>query len=167
MKYAVIAGTRMLQVEIDGSRLRVDGQAWDATLTRIPGTPLATLRTLRGTRNVVCRSEGDQWWVGLAGEQFVFQVLDERALAAREVAGRQAVRSVEGLVRAPMPGMVLRIEVAEGETVQAGTGLVVLEAMKMENEIRSPGPATVGRIVVAPGQAVEKGTPLVELRPQG
>jgi biotin carboxyl carrier protein len=62
-----------------------------------------------------------------------------------------------------MPGLVLRLEVSVGATVRAGQGLIVLEAMKMENEIKAGLAGVVKAIHVAPGQAVEKGAPLVEL----
>ena len=64
-----------------------------------------------------------------------------------------------------MPGMILRLEVEEGQAVTRGVGLVVLEAMKMENEIRAPEDGVVVRIHAEPGRAVEKGAPLVELGP--
>jgi pyruvate carboxylase subunit B len=62
-----------------------------------------------------------------------------------------------------MPGLVVRIEVALGQRVEAGAGLVVVEAMKMENELRASHPGVVERVHVQVGQAVEKGTPLVTL----
>jgi pyruvate carboxylase subunit B len=61
-----------------------------------------------------------------------------------------------------MPGLVVRVLVQPGQRVGPGQGLVVLEAMKMENELRATAPATVGSILVDPGQAVEKGQVLVE-----
>ena len=68
-------------------------------------------------------------------------------------------------LRAPMPGMVIKIEVEEGQQVSAGQGLVIVEAMKMENELRSPGEARVGRILVEEGTAVEKDQVLMEFSP--
>src|SRR2546422_4321868 len=65
--------------------------------------------------------------------------------------------------RAPMPGLVVRVEVADGQRVDAGAGLVVVEAMKMENELRAPRAGMVQTVHVAVGQAVEKGMPLVTL----
>jgi pyruvate carboxylase subunit B len=66
-----------------------------------------------------------------------------------------------------MPGLVLRVEVEVGQPVVPGSGLVVLEAMKMENEIRAPGPGRVRAVLVKAGQTVEKGSPLVELGAEG
>src|SRR5256884_6515780 len=65
------------------------------------------------------------------------------------------------VVRAPMPGLVVRVEVADGQRVDAGAGLVVVEAMKMENELRAPRAGVVQTVHVTAGQAVEKGAALV------
>jgi biotin carboxyl carrier protein len=66
-------------------------------------------------------------------------------------------------LKAPMPGLVLRIMVNEGDTVKKGDPLLVLEAMKMENVIKADGDGTVKRIAVEPKQVVEKNTLLIEL----
>ena len=68
-------------------------------------------------------------------------------------------------LRAPMPGLVVQVPVGEGDHVEAGTTVVTIEAMKMENELRAEGVATVARVMVAPGEAVDKGQVLVEFRP--
>jgi pyruvate carboxylase subunit B len=62
-----------------------------------------------------------------------------------------------------MPGLVVRVNVQPGDEVQAGQGLVVMEAMKMENELRAPAAGRVRAILAAPGTAVEKGAVLIEL----
>jgi pyruvate carboxylase subunit B len=64
-----------------------------------------------------------------------------------------------------MPGLVVRLLVAPGDRVAAGAGLVVVEAMKMENELKAPSDGLVEKIHVAPGARVEKGAALVELAP--
>jgi pyruvate carboxylase subunit B len=66
---------------------------------------------------------------------------------------------------APMPGMVVKVEVAEGDVVREGQGVVIVEAMKMENELRAAGAGRVRRVHVSRGQAVEKDQVLVELEP--
>jgi pyruvate carboxylase subunit B len=62
-----------------------------------------------------------------------------------------------------MPGMIVRLNVKEGDQVRAGQGLVVMEAMKMENELRAAASGTVLRVLVSPGNAVEKGAILLEM----
>ena len=66
-------------------------------------------------------------------------------------------------IPAPLPGTVLAVKVAAGETVKAGQVLVVIEAMKMENEILAPHDGTVAQVVTAKGAAVDTGAPLVVL----
>ena len=87
-------------------------------------------------------------------------VVDPRAAAlAAGAAGN------EGEVSTPMPGVVVRVLVAEGDTVQAGQVLLVVEAMKMENEYKSAIDGTVQALHVAPGQTVEANTVLASVRP--
>ncbi len=69
----------------------------------------------------------------------------------------------EGVVTSPMPGKILRILVKEGESVKTGQGLVVLEAMKMENEIPAPKDGVVKKILIKEGDTVDTGQPLIEL----
>ena len=70
-------------------------------------------------------------------------------------------------VVAPMPGMVLRVEVEEGDQVEEGQGIAIVEAMKMENELRALSAGTVTRVHVREGEAVEKDQILVELAALG
>jgi biotin carboxyl carrier protein len=76
---------------------------------------------------------------------------------------RAVSRGGETTVVAPMPGRIVRLLVAEGDRVEAGTPLVVIEAMKMENELRVAHAATIVRVLVEPGTTVEAGAKLVEL----
>jgi pyruvate carboxylase subunit B len=65
-------------------------------------------------------------------------------------------------MRAPMPGLIVRVDVTAGDEVRTGEGVVIIEAMKMENELRADGGGIVSRVLVEAGQAVEKGAVLVE-----
>jgi pyruvate carboxylase subunit B len=64
-----------------------------------------------------------------------------------------------------MPGLVVRVEVGVGDTVRAGQGVLIMEAMKMENELKADAPGVVSRILAESGQAVEKGAVLIEFTP--
>jgi biotin carboxyl carrier protein len=64
---------------------------------------------------------------------------------------------------APTPGLVVEVEVEVGQTVRAGQGVVVVEAMKMENELKAPADGVVASIAVQPGQTVDKGAVLLVL----
>ena len=93
------------------------------------------------------------------------EVVDERARSIRALTGNRAAAVGPRPVVAPMPGLVVRVEVSEGDMVSAGQGMVIVEAMKMENELLAEGPAIVRRVHVSDGDAVEKGQLLVELAP--
>ena len=86
------------------------------------------------------------------------------APAAAPAAAAPAAPVVTGAgetVNAPMPGNILKVNVANGQAVKAGTVLVVLEAMKMENEIMAPKDGTVTQVLVSKGSTVDTGAPLV------
>ena len=78
-------------------------------------------------------------------------------------AAAPAVTAAGEAVKAPMPGVVLRVNVQQGQAVKSGDVLVILEAMKMENEIVAPRASTVAQIVAPKGTSVESGAPLVIL----
>ena len=165
MTYLVTIGSRVHEVEVDGNRVTVDGVGLDSDLAAVSGTPLYHL-LLGGESWTVAAEplEGDgRWALGVLGERVEVVVQDQRS-SRREAIGRKSQPAPGGgTVRAPMPGLVVRIQVAEGQQVDAGAGLVVVEAMKMENELRAPRPGTVQTVHVAVGQAVEKGASLVTL----
>jgi biotin carboxyl carrier protein len=166
MKYVVLLDGQTIEVEVDGDRVTVDGRAHSATLGVISGTPLRQLlidgRPL--TLSVEAIGRG-RWALTPRGERWEMEVLDERTRHIRSLAGAGDQRRAAGVLKAPMPGLVVRVQVQPGEKVVAGDPLVVLEAMKMENELKAGAPGVVKSVRVAPGEAVEKGQVLVEFEP--
>ncbi|HEU5154790.1 MAG TPA: biotin/lipoyl-containing protein [Gemmatimonadales bacterium] len=162
MKYFVTLGARTLEVVVDGERVEVDGRVLNAHLSPVPETPLRHL--LLGSESYTLAMEPTEagWAVAFRGERQVIEVVDERTRHIRSLTGEGRKSVGGGQLRAPMPGLVLRIQVEEGQAVAAGQPIVALEAMKMENELRASGPGVVRTIAVKPGQAVEKGAVLVE-----
>ena len=97
------------------------------------------------------------------GKAFDLQIADEYdRLVEKMGLNIQASRQIKD-VKAPMPGMVLNVAVAVGQNVQQGDGLIILEAMKMENVIKAQGEGVVKQIHVKKGTAVDKGQLLVEM----
>jgi biotin carboxyl carrier protein len=86
--------------------------------------------------------------------------VDERTRTIREMVGGTELESAKS-ISAPMPGLVLKIQVEEGQKVQAGQGVVVVEAMKMENELKASADGVVTKIEVSEGDTVDKGAVLV------
>jgi biotin carboxyl carrier protein len=102
--------------------------------------------------------------VAVLGRVYSFDVLDKRRVRMRDAVGDSSATAA-GSCRAPMPGKVLRVLVAPGDTVVAGQGLVVVEAMKMENELTALGDGVVEGIHVTADENVEKGCLLVTVTP--
>jgi pyruvate carboxylase subunit B len=110
----------------------------------------------------IMRDREGRYQVSAAGDDVVVEVLDPlTALLEGGAAGAARRRSQQ--VRAYMPGRVVALLVAEGDAVTAGQGLVVLEAMKMQNEIVAEHAGVVKRIHVAAGESVDGGAPLFDL----
>ena len=147
-------GSGVLEVRVDGRRVDVDA--------RLPasGSGSGSL-LLDGVSYVVDLGEaGADTLVAVDGETFRVQ-LDPGAGRRRGPAGPVAGSGAGQRLVAPMPGKVVKVLVQVGQPVERGAGLVVLEAMKMENEFRATGSGTVREIHVEPGQAVDAGALLV------
>jgi biotin carboxyl carrier protein len=97
------------------------------------------------------------------GHRFYAKAESERMRAHAAALGHKGAGVGEGTVVSPMPGRVLKVLVAEGDRVEAGAAVVVVEAMKMENELGAARRGTVRKVHVAPGQNVESGARLVEI----
>ena len=120
--------------------VRVDGQVVDRTLECLPPAVGAVA----------------------SGHRTYVRVESERMRSA-EQAKKTSVSAGEKTIRSPMPGRVVKVLVARGEEVQAGQGLIVLEAMKMENEVRARVACTIGEVHVSPGSTVEGNAKLITL----
>ena len=166
MKYYVTLLGRTLEVEVDGEHVTVDGATLAASLGAAPGAPVRQL-LLDGRAEAVGieAAGGGHWAITRQGERTEIEVIDERTRHIRSLTGTGDRPRGPAVLKAPMPGLVVRVQVAPGQAVAAGASLVVLEAMKMENELRAISPGTVGAVRVRPGEAVEKGQVLVEFEP--
>ncbi len=110
------------------------------------------------------RPSRDGYEVTLRQHSYFVRLRDELDLTIEKMGLKDAVRDHSGQVRAAIPGLIASVAVAVGDEVAAGDQLLVLEAMKMENEITAPMSGTVTAVHVSPGDAVEKGAPLAELK---
>lgn len=132
MKYKVTLNNRVYEVEVDaGEAMLVD--EYEALAPAAPAAPVAAAPV---------------------------------AVAAAPVAAAPAAPAAAGLaageiVKSPMPGNILKINVTAGQKVSEGDVLLILEAMKMENEVTATKAGTVAQVVATKGQVVETGTPLV------
>ena len=166
MRYHVQVAGRRFEVELGPDGARVDGRPLDVTLRHADGTPVRGLVVGAEVYRVVAeRVSRGRWKVGLQGRSHDVEVVDERTMAIRALAATGAGGAGPTPVVAPMPGMVVKVEVAEGDVVRVGQGIVIVEAMKMENELRAAGAGRVKRVLVRCGDAVGKDQVLVEIEP--
>ena len=165
MKYFVRIGEEEHEVVLDAEGVHLDGEDVAAQVASIDGTPVRMVTIGDEVHRVVVRPGGarGRYTLWLDGYRFDVEALDERTRAIHERSAASAKPTGPAPVVAPMPGLIVRINAAVGDLVAAGQGLVVMEAMKMENELRAPAAGTVKAVHAQPGTAVEKGTVLVEL----
>jgi acetyl/propionyl-CoA carboxylase alpha subunit len=165
VKYYVRVGDHDHVVLLDADGVHIDGEDVAASVSGVDGTPVRTVTIGNAVHRVVVRRGAARGaytlWVG--GFRFEVEALDERTRSIRELAGASSGATGPRPLTAPMPGLIVRVNVQIGETVQAGQGLVVMEAMKMENELRAHAAGRVKTILASPGMAVEKGATLIEL----
>ncbi len=165
MKYFVRVNDEEHEVLLDASGVHAGGEDVAAQVMPIDGTPVRMVTIGGEVHRVVVRPGGTRgtYTLWLDGWRFEVEALDERTKAIRDLAGVSAGPAGPAPLKAPMPGLIVRVNVQVGDQVQAGQGIVVMEAMKMENELRATAAGKVKSIVVQPGKAVEKGALLVEL----
>jgi len=132
---------------------RVDGReiAVDAVLAR---PDVLSLRIDNKAYEVKCERVGSEIHLWVGSVRFAAEVRDPRSLRGRV---RAADDHGPKKLLAPMPGKVVRVLVSQGAEVEAGTGVLVVEAMKMQNEVKSPKKGTVQKILAAEGAAVNAG----------
>jgi pyruvate carboxylase subunit B len=167
VKYVVRVNGQQLEVTLDGPVVRLGDVEAEAHVVEIEGTPLRMLTIGGRVHRVVARRgpEAGRYIIHLGGFRFEVEALDERTHAIRQLAASSARPVGPSSLAAPMPGLVVRVLVEPGDRVQAGQGVVVIEAMKMENELRAATAGVVRAIPVKAGSPVEKGAVLVEFEP--
>ncbi len=168
-RYVVKVGTQTFAVTLasspEGGRIAiVDGDA--LPLSAVPTYPPGTWSILLGDRSfdVGVHAEESLWAATVAGRTYEVDVADE-AVARFRRTGHAGASAGGDVVKAPMPGLVVAIPVAVGERVEAGAPLLVLEAMKMQNELVASHEGVVRAIRVTVGQKVDKGQTLVVVTP--
>jgi biotin carboxyl carrier protein len=158
MKFEVVINNtpRIVELEREANRWRIslNGELVDADVIEIAPNIFSVLLNGKSHEVRVTPTPSGVLALQTGRHEFTAEVIDPRAWRGRhgtlEAEGRQQIL-------APMPGKIIRVLVQAGEKVQIGQGLLVVEAMKMQNEIRSPKNGTVERLLVKEGQPVNAG----------
>ncbi|HEX2173301.1 MAG TPA: biotin/lipoyl-containing protein [Dehalococcoidia bacterium] len=167
MKYLIELDDRSIELDITegegGPIVRLEDRELAVHLASVgPTGPYSLLLDDASYEGYVESTEGG-YRVILGGQ--VFQMTVEEAARARlhGLAGAGAKHEGVTIVAAPMPGLVIGVPVEVGQTVKRGETVVILQAMKMENELRTPRDGTIKEILAQPGDTVAQGQPLVTL----
>ncbi len=159
-KLTVRAGDKEFSVVVNpgdaGGVINLDGTDYPVELRRLGAGSVSLILEGRSYLFNVSSNGSGEYSLGCAGGEIALEVEDERARLMKRFLGTAAGGRVRKRVRAPMPGLVVKLLVETGAQVKKGQPLAVVEAMKMENEITAHTGGTIAEITVSERQAVEK-----------
>jgi biotin carboxyl carrier protein len=157
MKYLATVDNRVYEIEIRGeSEISLDGQAVIVDCRSMGEQPVYSLLIDGKSYEALVDATDSGMRILLRGRSYDVTLEDERQSRLRRASGMEVAPEGEFHLRAPMPGLVVAIPVAEDQAVSRGQDLVILESMKMQNELKSPRDGIVSRIRVQPGDSVEQ-----------
>src|SRR5574341_752674 len=155
MKYVTTIGEREFSIEIiDERNILLDGVPYEVDFDSVSGQPVYSLLLDGHSYETYVYPNEEGLQVLLHGTLYPAIVEDEREKRLRAAARARVAERGEHYLKAPMPGMIVAVLVNEGQIVEKGEVLVVLESMKMQNELKSPTPGRVGRVRVKSGDSV-------------
>src|SRR5438105_7931307 len=127
MKYFVTIAGETRELTVDGDAVSIDGQRVHAHLADVDGTPIQIATIGNEVHRIVARQEGQrgQYDLSVDGFRFSIEALDERTRTIRELSGSSKKAAGPANLTAPMPGLIVRVNVGTGDQVRAGQGLVV------------------------------------------
>jgi biotin carboxyl carrier protein len=162
MKYYATVNGVEYTIEIDGEdRVLVNGQPHQVDFQQLTETGTLSLLLDHRSLEAIVSSREDAWEVLLHGDLYSVQVQDERSYRLAQARGTLGEDAGELIIRSPMPGVILEVLVAPGDSVSRGDRVVILESMKMENELLASRDGIVRQVQVGKGDSVEKNQSLV------
>ncbi|MDX1664674.1 MAG: biotin/lipoyl-containing protein [Candidatus Promineifilaceae bacterium] len=164
MKYITRVNGKEYEIEIDQEeQILVNGEPYAVNFQPLPGGGTLSLLINNRSLEATVDERREAYDVLIHGELYTVQVQDERAYRLAQARGVSLGAGGDTAIRSPMPGLVLDVLVEEGEEVESGEKVVILESMKMENELRASRDGVVLRVLVEKGASVEKDQELVVL----
>ena len=157
MKYIATINQQEYEVEvIDEHNVAIDDVIYLIDFNSVGDQPVYSLLLDGHSFEALVVASDDVWQVLMQGTLYNVQVEDERERRLRAAGGAQLGEQREFQLKAPMPGLVISVPVREGQVVEQGDVLVILESMKMQNELRSPRAGRVTRLRAREGETVDQ-----------
>jgi len=148
---------------LDEHHVRFGGEVLEFDLAAVSGEPLYSLIVNGESFEGYVYPDEDGWQVLLLGQFYQVRVEDEREKRLRTPIQSEVRAGAEFVLKAPMPGLVVSVPVTEGQIVEKGQTLLILESMKMQNELRAPYAGKVVRLRIKVGESVEQKQILLNL----
>jgi len=159
--YEITVNGQPYQLHRENENLFLSGKVLSLDLARIDENRMHLLLNNRAYTVELMSKEAKTLVVRVNGQRYELAMRTELDLMLEKLGLNQLAESKVNEIKAPMPGLVLRLIVEAGQEVKKGDPLLVLESMKMENVLKSPGAGIVDKVLVSPGNAVEKGQTLL------
>lgn len=160
MKYIANIEDKSFEVDIietDGKLIiKLDGQPVAVDFVQVKPPNLFSFLVNNQSFDVEIVKNAEGYWVNFNGRRYECILEDEKIQRIKDIAGLKKEVLYDRELKSPMPGLVVAIEVKEGEMVKVGQGVAIVEAMKMENELKAKFDGKVKKVRVKPGQTVEK-----------
>lgn len=157
MKYVTMIGDKQYVIELlDDNHVLVDNTIYDVDFDAISDQPVYSMIVDGKSYEAYMYPSDEGWQVLLQGRLYSAVVEDEREMRLRAAAGGSVADRGDFHLKAPMPGLVVSVPVEDGQDVQKGDVLLILESMKMQNELKSPRNGKVARLRVKVGDSVEQ-----------
>lgn len=164
VKYIATLDQTEFHVEvIDERHVALNGKICEIDFASVGDQPIFSLLINGKSYEAFVYPHEEEWQVLLLGNLYSVRVEDEREKRLRAAAGGRVMERGEFHLKAPMPGLVVAVPVTEGQRVNKGDVLVILESMKMQNELKSPRGGAVTRIRVNVGDSVEQSQTLLSV----
>ena len=162
--YKVKTNSTEFDVNFHDGKILINDQEFEWDLSKLPGNNYNVIKNDTSYNvEVVSFNEAEKEIVfNINGRKYPVTVKDKLDLLLEKLGIDKSSSSKLNDVKAPMPGLILSIEVEEGQEVKKGDSLLILEAMKMENVIKAPGDGTVKSILSSKGDSVEKNQVIIQ-----
>lgn len=153
------------QIELDKAEIKLNGEAVEWDLAKAHDGSFSIIRNGRSFNVQVVKADyaTKEFVIRVNGNDHAISAKDRFDLLLSKLGMNNLAAAQVKDIKAPMPGLVLQVIVADGQEVKKGDQVLILEAMKMENVLKAPGDGVIKAIKVKQGDAVEKGQVLVEL----
>jgi biotin carboxyl carrier protein len=166
MKYITAVDGVDFEVEIlDDGNVSVNGTIYEVDFEEVSGQSVFTLIVDGKSYEAHVNLDEDEWQVLIRGTMYMADVVDEREKRLREAAGEVSGGTGEYVLKSPMPGLVVKVPVKVGDSVETGDVLVILESMKMQNELKAPQEGVVSEVNIQEGDSVEQKEIMLKLKP--